>query len=577
MTTSAPERAQAWKLDQLCSGVVAALCGDAMLHFRGGRLYRGARLLAVPAPHLRWDGAAGGLADWRGLTDALAMRQLHSSPVLHARLRPDDALQRRLFDWLEQLRVESLHAADMVGMANNLQQCFYRWSRRVYHAGLTETEAGMLLYTLMQMCWSRLHARPVLAETEDHIESSRAGLLGLLGGDLAGLRRQRQCQEAYALHALQIARQVSQRLQQFHALQEGAAEDSSGQTDADRALSLLMAEGEDEAGGHQPLPQALSGSSTALAGGGKHYRIFSGRYDVEWRAASKVRPAQLHDWRVLLDQRIKSLGVNISRLARMLAMRLAQPQMDGWRGGEEEGRLDGRRLAQLVSSPAERSVFRQEQYRLRADCAVTLLVDCSGSMKRFAESLAILLDVLLRVLDQAGISCELLGFTTASWNGGRALAEWRAAGCPPHSGRLNERCHLVFKNFAQGWRRARQDVAALLKTDLYREGLDGEAVEWACQRLSARREGCRLLLVISDGSPTDSATVMANDPFYLDNHLKSVLARHEQEGQIDIIGVGLGLDLSPFYRRNLAIDLSQGVNSTIVAAMTNVLMQTRRR
>ena len=52
--------------------------------------------------------------------------------------------------------------------------------------------------------------------------------------------------------------------------------------------------------------------------------------------------------------------------------------------------------------------------------------------------------------------------------------------------------------------------AALLKADLFREGIDGEALDWACQRLKAREAQRRLLFVVSDGCPMDSATALAN-------------------------------------------------------------------
>lgn len=154
------------------------------------------------------------------------------------------------------------------------------------------------------------------------------------------------------------------------------------------------------------------------------------------------------------------------------------------------------------------------------------------------------------------MSNEVLGYTTGAWNGGRAQRDWLRAGKPRHPGRLNEACHLIFKDADTSWRRARPSMGALLKADLFREGIDGEAVAWACQRLKQRHERRRLLLVISDGCPMDGATNLANDTYYLDNHLKDVVATETQQGSVAILGVGVGLDLSPFYPRSLALDLS---------------------
>ena len=126
---------------------------------------------------------------------------------------------------------------------------------------------------------------------------------------------------------------------------------------------------------------------------------------------------------------------------------------------------------------------------------------------------------------------------------------------------------MVFKDAATSWRRARASIAALFKADLFREGVDGEAVDWACARLLARAETRRILVVVSDGSPMDSATGQANDAFYLDNHLKEVVARHETLRDVEVLGLGVGLDLSPYYRRSLALDLSVPMDMPVFGEM----------
>ena len=120
---------------------------------------------------------------------------------------------------------------------------------------------------------------------------------------------------------------------------------------------------------------------------------------------------------------------------------------------------------------------------------------------------------------------------------------------------MNEAAHLIFKDADTPWRRARHGIAALLKADLFREGIDGEAVLWASRRLDARGEARRLLFVISDGCPRDGATALANDAHTLDQHLREVVAQLERQGRIHIFGIGVGLDLSPYYSRSQALEL----------------------
>jgi cobaltochelatase CobT len=261
-------------------------------------------------------------------------------------------------------------------------------------------------------------------------------------------------------------------------------------------------------------------------------------------------------YRAQLDKRIAGSGVNVARLARELKALLAQPRREGWDSAREEGLVDGRRLAQLVASPTERRLFRVERDEPHADCVLSFLIDCSGSMKPHIEAVAMLVDVFVRALEHAGVASEVLGFTTGAWNGGRARRDWLRAGRPANPGRLNERCHVVFKAADTPWRRARPDIAALLRAEAFREGIDGEAVDWACERLNARDAARRLLVVISDGCPMDGATHLANDAQILDRHLRQVVMRHERAGRICIFGVGVGLDLSPYYSASQALELS---------------------
>ncbi|AOY94584.1 cobalt chelatase [Cupriavidus sp. USMAA2-4] len=560
---------------ELCAAAARALSGDASLHYRAGRLSRGLRPLPLQAPHLRAD-TADGLAGQRGAADGVALRLAYSDAAVHRALCPHDPLERLLFEWLEQMRCEALVPPALRGVAANLRARFEDWSRGFHQAGFTDGHAGILLYTVAQIAWSRVQGRPVLEDTEDLIEATRAAIVPALGAALAGLRRHRADQRGYATHALALSRQVGAMLAAAGFGQPAAAEDGKDEDRqaAVRAAFALWLEVDEEAGGWMAVAGGLA-AAPGMVHGADAYRVFTTRYDRELQAAQQVRPALLREYRERLDRLLAARGLNLARLARELAAALAQPRPQGWSFGEESGRIDGRRLALLAASPAERRVFRQERLRPRAACAVSLLVDCSGSMKGHVELVAMLVDTLARALELAGVPAEVLGFTTGGWHGGRARQDWLARGRPPRPGRLNERCHLVFQEAARGWRRSRAGIAALFKSDLFREGIDGEALQWACGRLRALDAGGpgarRIVVVISDGSPMDSATALANDAHYLDRHLQQVVAREEARGEIEVLGLGVGLDLSPYYRRSLALDPARPLDTALLGGVVRWL------
>lgn len=552
MNTEAALARHQQRVEELSAASIRALSGEPDLHYRGGRLYRAGSPVVAWAPHLHPRLGVDDFGSFRGASDGTALRILHSDPALHLALCPTDRLPGLIFEMLEQFRVESLAGAGRTGVVANLRHRHVTWSLAFHASGLTETAQGLLIYTVAQVGRARATAEPVVEETEDLLEASRFGLAPLIGTELASLRRLRADQAAYAVAARAIADKVA-------ALVAKVAEDNGPRgRPASRTGFALFPEDQGDDRPSSVVP--TSGDSALLNGANGGYRVFTHAYDRELKITDLIRPAQLKEYRARLDDLVEGAAINVHRLGRQLRALLAEPEHDGWDSGQEEGLVDGRTLTRLITTPDDRRLFRSPRVGPVPDCLVTVLLDCSGSMRSQHEAVATLLDVLSRALDLAGVSNEILGFTTAAWNGGRARRDWQRAGRPAHPGRLNEQRHLVLKPADDSWRRARPGIAGLLRQDLYREALDGEAVAWACARMRERPESRRLLVVVSDGSPMDSATNLANDPQYLDQHLRDVVGREKSTGSVRILGLGVGLDLSPYYPRSQAIDLVAGVD-----------------
>src|SRR3546814_297556 len=161
------------------------------------------------------------------------------------------------------------------------------------------------------------------------------------------------------------------------------------------------------------------------------------------------------------------------------------------------------------------------------DTVVTLLIDNSGSMRgRPITIAAICADILARTLERCGVKVEILGFTTRAWKGGSARERWISAGKPASPGRLNDLRHIVYKPADAPWRRARKSLGLMLREGILKENIDGEALHCSHQRLLARTEERRILMVISDGAPVDDSTPSVTPGHYLEHHLRAVL-RHK--------------------------------------------------
>lgn len=530
------------------AAVVRAVGARADADLRGGALRLGTKRVGLASPHLAAD--LGGIAPdrARGIADSLGLLVRHSDLDLHRALAPTEPLERVVFDLLEQLRCESLRPESWSGMAKNLDAAFAGWCDDCLAERIAESGVGLLVFTVTHMARGRL-LRPLTTETIDDLtEAQRFTLAPLIGADLAALRATRDDQRAFAFHARAIAEAV--------ALVAGDANLAAAGRDDDRAR-LLLSDWDDHDDG-AGLPVGGGGAADRFADLDRlgDYHVFTRDFDREVDGRRLVPAARLPALRAELDRHRRAQSVSAARIAQRLVRQLARPAEDGWTIAEEDGEIDPARLSMIVTDPVEHRIFRQARLRPLADVAVTFLVDTSGSMKQQRhEAAAVLLDTFAQSLDLAGAAVEVLGFTTASWAGGEALQAWKAAGSPETPGRIADVEHIVYKAADTSWRRSRRSLASMLSVHHYREGVDGEALVWAYRRLASRDASRRLLVLVSDGAPMETATAAANRGGFLDDHLAAVAATIEARGDVELGALTLDADLAGVFRRSRLIDL----------------------
>ena len=93
----------------------------------------------------------------------------------------------------------------------------------------------------------------------------------------------------------------------------------------------------------------------------------------------------------------------------------------------------------------------------------------------------------------------------------------------------------------------------MLREGILKENIDGEALIWAHDRLRARSEQRRILMVISDGAPVDDSTLSVNPGNYLEKHLREVIHDIERLAEVELTAIGIGHDVTRYYRRAVTI------------------------
>ncbi|HMD64216.1 MAG TPA: cobaltochelatase subunit CobT [Stellaceae bacterium] len=538
----------------------------------------------VRLPNPPRDLPAEEAAQLRGAADSVALRLRYHDDAVHSKRVPSGPLARAVFDAVEQARVEALGSRRMVGVASNLEAMLDEQYRRQGYERITERTESTMAEAVRLLTREALTRERPPPSARRVVDLWRSWLESKIGKDFAELDRAILDQDAYA--------RATRRLLQDLDIDFGEAdesEDTEEQQGGEESESENQSEGEGATAGAQPSDEgspadgaAEDAQDAAEAGDGEMmpgssdddpgrpgrpgqmprgrnddtavYRAFCVVADEVIEADQLCDADELSRLRHLLDQQLAHLQSVIARLANRLQRKLMAKQTRAWEFDLDEGLLDAGRLSRVVANPVLPLAYKRERETDFRDTVVTLLIDNSGSMRgRPITVAAMSADILARTLERCGVKVEILGFTTRAWKGGQSRERWIAAGKPPNPGRLNDLRHIVYKSADAPWRRARRSLGLMLREGILKENIDGEALIWAHDRLRARSEQRRILMVISDGAPVDDSTLSVNPGNYLEKHLREVIHDIERLGEVELTAIGIGHDVTRYYRRAVTI------------------------
>ena len=524
----------------------------------------------------------------RGEADALALRVSHHNSETNTQYCPTDKTARSVFNAVEQTRIETIGSNSMAGVRQNISAAIeYRCDKK----GLARMDdrqdapladiVGLLLRERLTGVAPPKSAAALVAQMRDYIEDKAGTTLDLFADQLHD-------QEAFAKTARKLLVDLDLLADLDDSTEEPAQDDINQESVEDSNSDESEGESQETQGvsdqdRDQGEDSAQDGSDTAvevdanemedtgqddgrgdkpwrpdsLAEGGANeplYRIFSTKDDEIISAAELCDPEELVRLRQYLDQQLLPMQSVVGRLANRLQRMLMAQQNRSWEFDLEEGLLDTARLTRVVIDPMHALSFKAEKDTEFRDTVVTLLLDNSGSMRgRPITVAAMCADILARTLERCKVKVEILGFTTRAWKGGQSREKWLSANKPQHPGRLNDLRHIIYKTADEPWRRARPNLGLMMREGLLKENIDGEALLWAHNRLIARGEQRRILMVISDGAPVDDSTLSVNTGNYLERHLRHVIDYIETRSPVELTAIGIGHDVTRYYKRAVTL------------------------
>ena len=534
----------------------------------------------------------------RANADSEALRIRHSDEAIFKKNEPKGTVNKSLYKIAEKIRYEKIGSDQYIGIQNNLNNFYQKkimdsdvhsqnFIADAFEAYLRKNMMNLEIHESKKedfKQWDDLFEKNISNKIKDLNLSlhDQVEYTSLMSSILQDLQIENEKNEPENLENENNEENSDNSQNQEQSLEDEQNEQSKNQEfdmenivpeiEFDPSLSeqeTMLEESDDEnlpQGQRQPLKD----------GDPRKYSVFTNQFDKIIDAKELVTEDEIKKLRNNLDLQLSSLQNFISRLANKLQRKLLAKQNRSWSFDLEEGILDASKLPRVIMDPFNSLSYKKEKDIEFKDTVVTLLIDNSGSMRGRPISIAaICADILSRTLERCSVKVEVLGFTTLNWKGGKSRELW-IKNKKTHPGRLNDLCHIIYKSADTPWRRAKNNLGLMLKEGILKENIDGEAILWAFNRLKKRKEERKIIMVISDGAPVDDSTLSVNSGNYLEQHLKKVVRWVEESKEVEINAIGIGHDVSSYYKQAIKIADVQELGDAMVDRLVALFLTDRR-
>jgi len=293
------------------------------------------------------------------------------------------------------------------------------------------------------------------------------------------------------------------------------------------------------------------------------YQIFSTDWD-------KIEPAQMAKRPDSIEKMVDKTQHMIASIQKSLERALAAKARKTWNPGQRRGRISPGSL--FKTAVGDDRVFRTRYETQAKNTAVSLLVDCSGSMSwgEKIETAGLAAFALSSTLERLKISHEVIGFTTQESR--QMTMAMKKEGLRVQYAREEALYMPIFKGFNERLTvEAKSRLAHLTEGDCHpwlRENVDGECLMIAARRLKSQRAERHLLIVLSDGKPA-----CPGDWGQMHRHLISSVKALDENLGVEVVALGIAsAAVSGYYRKHVVLKKIDELPVTVVGELAKVLL-----
>lgn len=265
---------------------------------------------------------------------------------------------------------------------------------------------------------------------------------------------------------------------------------------------------------------------------------------------------------LVAEQQKQACADTIGAVSQILRRALKSISRDRWKGGRMDGRIDDKRLASVVTGNIE--IYRKKIVAPKIDTAVSILIDCSGSMASKLDVCQQLGLVMQAAFQGTPIKFEILGYTTSDNANLPPHLQVMAAAVHKKTGKDAVRSIALyeFSGFDSPYLETLRSIGNMKKPA--RSGTPtGDAILMAHQRLSARKERRHVMFVLTDGIPDNAS------------ECKKAVKATERHG-CSVLGIGIGTNsIKKGFTNSVVINNVSDITAVVMSKMTDLLLKDR--